>query len=115
MAPPLLRDAQGLESQFATCHLEHYRLTCGLWPALVAGKGRVIAVSSRVHQIAEIDFPDIEFQQRPYDKWVAYGQSKTADALFSLALDLRGSPHSARAFFLDPEQILTDLARHLST
>lgn len=115
MAAPLLRDAQGHESQFATNHLGHYRLTCGLWPALVAGKGRVIAVSSRGHQIAGIDFQDIDFQQRPYDKWLAYGQSKTANALFALALDRRGSPHGIRAFSLHPGQILTDLARHLST
>lgn len=114
MAAPLLRDAQDHESQFATNHLGHYRLTCGLWPALVAGKARVIALSSRGHQIAGIDFEDIDFQQRPYDKWVAYGQSKTANALFALALDRRGSPHGVRAFSLHPGQILTDLARHLT-
>ncbi|MEX3776381.1 oxidoreductase [Pseudomonas sp. MYb118] len=115
MAAPLQRDAQGHESQFATNHLGHYRLTCALWPALVAGKARVIAVSSRGHQIAGVDFDDIDFLQRPYDKWVAYGQSKTANALFAMALDRRGSHHGVRAFSLHPGQILTDLARHLST
>lgn len=114
MAAPLQRDAQGHESQFATNHLGHYRLTCALWPALVAGKARVIAVSSRGHQIAGVDFDDIDFLQRPYDKWVAYGQSKTANALFAMALDRRGSHHGVRAFSLHPGQILTDLARHLS-
>lgn len=52
MAAPLLHDADGHESQFATNHLGHYRLTCGLWPALVrAGQARVLSVSSRGHQL----------------------------------------------------------------
>lgn len=115
MASPLSRDVDGHESQFATNHLGHFRLTCGLWPALVASGGaRVISVSSRGHQIAGIDFDDIDFQRRPYDKWVAYGQSKTANALFAIALDARGKDHGVRGFSLHPGQILTDLGRHLS-
>ena len=116
MASPLSRDVDGHESQFATNHLGHYRLTCGLWPVLVAAGGaRVISVSSRGHQIAGIDFDDIDFQRRPYDKWMAYGQSKTANALFAVALDARGKDHGVRGFSLHPGQILTDLGRHLST
>ncbi|MHC8320030.1 oxidoreductase [Pseudomonas sp. GB2N2] len=115
MATPLTRDADGHEGQFATNHLGHYRLTCGLWPALLAAdSARVIAVSSRGHQIAGVDFEDVDFVRRPYDKWVAYGQSKTANALFAVALDRRGSEHGVRAFSLHPGQILTELARHLS-
>ncbi|GAB3051173.1 SDR family NAD(P)-dependent oxidoreductase [Stenotrophomonas tumulicola] len=115
MATPLARDADGHEGQFATNHLGHYRLACGLWPMLQAAHGaRVVAVSSRGHQISGIDFDDIDFRQRPYDKWIAYGQSKTANALFTLALDARGQDQSVRAFSLHPGQILTDLARHLS-
>jgi len=115
MATPLTRDAQGHEGQFSTNHLGHYRLTCGLWPALVAaGSARVVSVSSRGHQISDIDFDDIDFEHRAYDKWVAYGQSKTANALFALALDRRGRQQGVRAFSLHPGQILTDLARHLS-
>ena len=115
MATPLARDAQGHESQFATNHLGHFRLTCALFPALAAAKGaRVVSVSSRGHQISGIDFDDIDFQRRPYDKWIAYGQSKTANALFALALDKRGRDAGVRAFSLHPGQILTDLARHLS-
>ena len=114
MASPLSRDAAGHESQFATNHLGHFRLTQALWPLLVAQGARVIAVSSRGHQIAGVDFDDIDFERRPYDKWVAYGQSKTANALFALALDRRGEADGVRAFSLHPGQILTDLARHLS-
>ncbi|WP_374275855.1 oxidoreductase [Brevundimonas sp.] len=114
MASPLFRDADGREGQFATNHLGHYRLTCGLWPLLRAEGARVVSVSSRGHQIAGIDFEDVDFRRRPYDKWIAYGQSKTANALFAVALDSRGAAHEVRAFSLHPGQILTRLARHLS-
>ncbi|KQQ91012.1 oxidoreductase [Aureimonas sp. Leaf324] len=115
MATPETRDAEGHEAQLATNHLGHFRLTLGLWRALVAAKGaRVVSVSSRGHQIAGIDFEDIDFRVRPYDKWLAYGQSKTANALFAMALDHRGQEHGIRAFSLHPGQILTDLARYLS-
>jgi NAD(P)-dependent dehydrogenase (short-subunit alcohol dehydrogenase family) len=116
MATPLQRDADGHEAQFAINDLGHYRLTCGLWPALRGGgKARVVAVSSRAHQLAGIDFDDIDFTSRPYDKWLAYGQSKTANVLFAVELDRRGRDHGVRAFSLHPGQILTNLARHLST
>lgn len=73
MAAPLIRDADGHESQFSINHLGHFRLTCALWPMLVAaGQARVVSMSSRGHQIAGVDFDDIDFLQRPYDKWVAY-------------------------------------------
>ncbi|VXB67447.1 oxidoreductase [Brevundimonas sp. G8] len=114
MATPLFRDADGHEGQFATNHLGHYRLACALWPLLAVGGARVVSVSSRGHQIAGVDFDDTDFKQRPYDKWIAYGQSKTANALFAIALDARGKRSGVRAFSLHPGQILTDLARHLT-
>lgn len=114
MASPLFRDREGHEGQFVTNHLGHYRLTCALWPLLRAEGGRVVSVSSRGHQIAGIDFGDVDFRRRPYDKCIAYGQSKTANALFAVALDARGAAQGVRAFSLHPGQILTPLARHLS-
>lgn len=115
MATPQSRDAEGHESQFATNHLGHFRLTASLWPALVrSGNSRVVSVSSRGHQIAGVDFDDIDFWTRPYDKWVAYGQSKTANALFAMELDKLGKASGVRAFSLHPGQVLTALARHLS-
>lgn len=115
MATPLARDHAGHENQFATNHLGHFRLVAGLWPALVkAGNARVISVSSRAHQIGPVDFDDIDFNTRPYDKWQAYGQAKTANALFALELDRRGAALGVRAFSLHPGVILTDLARHLT-
>ncbi|MDG2530685.1 oxidoreductase [Caulobacter endophyticus] len=116
MASPLARDAAGREAQFAVNHLGHYRLAGRLMPVLrAAGGARVVAVSSRGHQIAGIDFDDVDFLARPYDKWIAYGQSKTANALFAMGLDARGRRDGVRAFSLHPGQILTDLARHLSS
>jgi NAD(P)-dependent dehydrogenase (short-subunit alcohol dehydrogenase family) len=115
MAPALSRDARGNESQFSTNHLGHFRLTVRLWPALQrAGSARVVSVSSRAHQIAGVDFDDVNFERRPYDKWVAYGQSKTANVLFAVGLDARGTGQGIRAFSLHPGTVLGPLARHLS-
>lgn len=115
MAAPLSRDADGHEGQFSTNHLGHFRVAAALWPALIrSGNARVISLSSRGHQIAGVDFEDIDFLTRPYDKWVAYGQSKTANALFAIGLDERGRAVGVRAFSLHPGQVLTGLARHLS-
>ncbi|QRN97681.1 SDR family NAD(P)-dependent oxidoreductase [Archangium violaceum] len=115
MATPLVRDARGFESQLATNHLGHFQLTARLWPALRKANGaRVVTLSSRGHRRAAIDFEDPHFERRPYDKWAAYGQSKTANALFALALDVRGEPHRIRAFSVHPGAILTELVRSLS-
>jgi len=115
MATPLARDAAGVESQFAINHLGHFRLAARLWPALVrAGRARVVTYASGGHQIAPVDVSDISFHTRPYDKWVAYGQSKTANVLFALELDRRAAPFGPRAFSLHPGTVLGPLARHLS-
>jgi NAD(P)-dependent dehydrogenase (short-subunit alcohol dehydrogenase family) len=71
----------------------------------------VVALSSRGHARAGVDFEDPMFDRRPYDKWVAYGQSKTANALFALALDARGEGHRIRAFSVHPGAVLTELSR----
>lgn len=115
MATPLARDARGYESQFSTNHLGHFQLTTRLWPALrKAGGARVVSMSSGGHQIAGIDFDDVNFERRAYDKWVAYGQSKTANALFAVALDSFGAPEGIRAFSVHPGSVLGPLARHLT-
>lgn len=115
MATPLEYDSRGNESQFSTNHLGHFQLTLRLWPALLRAQGaRVVSVSSRGHQIAGVDFDDINFLRRTYDKWVAYGQSKTANALFAVALDARGRLAGIRAFSVHPGSVLGPLARHLS-
>jgi NAD(P)-dependent dehydrogenase (short-subunit alcohol dehydrogenase family) len=114
MAPPLTRDARGFESQLATNHLGHFQLTARLWPALQKARGaRVVALSSRGHRNSAFDFDDPNFERRPYDKWIAYGQSKTANALFALALDVRGEPHGIRAFSVHPGAVITELMRFM--
>jgi NAD(P)-dependent dehydrogenase (short-subunit alcohol dehydrogenase family) len=115
MANPLTRDSRGFESQFSTNHLGHFQLTVRLWPALLRAQGaRVVSVSSRGHRIAAVDFEDSNFERRPYDPWVAYGQSKTANVLFALKLDALGKSYGIRAFSLHPGGILTNLAKHMS-
>ncbi|MED0981629.1 oxidoreductase [Bacillus paramycoides] len=115
MANPLNRDARGYESQFATNHLGHFQLTARLWPALVKANGaRVVSVSSRGHRICGIDFNDPNFKNRHYNKWQAYGQSKTANALFAVELDKRGKEFHVRAFSSHPGTIVTSLSRNLT-
>ncbi len=115
MACPLTRDARGYEAQFATNHLGHFQLTARLWPALVrAGGARVIALSSLGHRYAPVDLDDPHFERRAYDRWIAYGQSKSANALFGVGMDARGKVHGVRAFSVHPGRIATDLSRHMS-
>jgi NAD(P)-dependent dehydrogenase (short-subunit alcohol dehydrogenase family) len=115
MVGPLARDARGYEIQFATNHLGHFQLTAQLWPALrQAGGARVVGLSSAGHRNAPMDFDDLNFERRDYDEWTAYGQSKTANALFALELDERGQANGVRAFSVHPGRILTGLSRRLS-
>jgi NAD(P)-dependent dehydrogenase (short-subunit alcohol dehydrogenase family) len=73
-----------------------------------------VALSSAGHRWSEVDFGDPNFDNRPYDKWAAYGQSKSANSLFAVALDERGQEHGIRAFAVHPGGILTDLSRHMT-
>ena len=115
MAAPLSRDARGYESQFAVNHLGHFQLTARLWPALKqAGGARVVSVSSRALRFAGVDLEDPSYEHREYEKWQAYGQSKTANVLFAVELDRIGHAHGVRAFAVHPGTIVTDLSRHLS-
>jgi NAD(P)-dependent dehydrogenase (short-subunit alcohol dehydrogenase family) len=115
MAAPLTRDARGYEAQFAANHLGHFQLTARLWPALKrAGTARVVTLSSGAHLRAGVDFDDPNYERRDYDKWEAYGQSKTASILFTVGLDGRGEAHGIRAFAVHPGMIQTDLQRFIS-
>jgi NAD(P)-dependent dehydrogenase (short-subunit alcohol dehydrogenase family) len=114
MATPLLRDARGYEGQFSANHLGHFQLTARLWPALKQASGaRVVTLSSGAHRFNGIDFDDIHFERREYDKWASYAQSKTANVLFTLALDGKGAEHGVRGFAVHPGRILTDLPRSI--
>ncbi|CAH0223656.1 Fatty acyl-CoA reductase [Arthrobacter sp. Bi26] len=113
MASPERRVGPGWESQFATNHLGHFALTNLLWPALAAARGaRVVSLSSTGHKLSGIRFDDINFDTG-YDKWRAYGQAKTANALFAVQLDALGRDFGLRAFAVHPGGIMTELQRHL--
>jgi len=115
MATPLTRDERGYELQFSTNHLGHFQLTARLWPALKkSGNARVVALSSRGHARVGVDLSDPNFNKRPYDKWAAYGQSKSANSLFAVELDKRGQKEGVRAFAVHPGGILTDLLKYMT-
>lgn len=115
MATPLLRDARGYELQFATNHLGHFQLTNRLLPALERRGARVISLTSAGHRFSGVDFDDPNFDTRPYDKWKAYGQSKSANSLFAVELDARMKNRGVRAFAVHPGRVLaTELVRHIS-
>ncbi|MFI5592878.1 SDR family NAD(P)-dependent oxidoreductase [Amycolatopsis sp. NPDC051758] len=111
MAAPETRVGPGWEAQFATNHLGHFALVNRLWPAFNPG-ARVVSVSSRGHHFGPVRFDDLNFGQG-YDKWLAYGQAKTANVLFAVQLDKLGREHGVRAFALHPGRIMTDLVRYL--
>jgi NAD(P)-dependent dehydrogenase (short-subunit alcohol dehydrogenase family) len=115
MAPPLVRDARGYESQFATNHLGHFQLTARLWPALKqSGNARVVSLSSAGIRFGGVDFEDPNSERREYDRWKAYGQSKSANSLFAVGLDRFGFANGVRAFAVHPGAILTDLSRFMT-
>lgn len=115
MAPPLTRTPEGWELQFATNHLGHFALFNRIAPLLQSNGGaRVVTYSSSGHHLSDINWDDLEFRTG-YEKFVAYGQSKTAAVLHAVELDRRGREHGVRAFSVHPGGILTPLQRHMTT
>jgi NAD(P)-dependent dehydrogenase (short-subunit alcohol dehydrogenase family) len=114
MACPQAKTADGFELQFGSNHLGHFLMTCLLAPALLrATPSRVVSVSSRGHHMSPVVFDDIQFERRPYDKWLAYGQAKTANVLFAVGLERRLGARGVHANALHPGGIMTELSRHL--
>jgi len=115
MACPESRVGPGWETQFGTNHLGHMALALGLMDLLTRTEdARVVALSSTGHKISGIRWDDIHFRATAYDKWQAYGQSKTANALFANALSRRLKASGGHAFAVHPGGIFTPLQRHLS-
>ncbi|MGG8771384.1 SDR family NAD(P)-dependent oxidoreductase [Streptomyces lividans] len=103
----------GWEMQLATNYLGHFALATGLHAALRdAGSARIVVVSSGAHLGTPFDFEDPHFARRPYDPWAAYGQSKTADVLFTVGAR-RWAADGITANALNPGYILTRLQRHV--
>lgn len=114
MATPERRVEPGWEWQFAVNHLGHFALVCELYPLLAAAGGaRVVVNSSAGHALSDIRWHDPHFRTG-YDKWLAYGQAKTANALFAVHLDVLGATSGVRAFSLHPGKIITGLQREMS-
>jgi NAD(P)-dependent dehydrogenase (short-subunit alcohol dehydrogenase family) len=114
MACPEARVEGGWESQFGVNHLGHFLLTKGLLPALLAADApRVVCLSSIAHRRGGVNFDDINFEKTVYEKWTAYAQAKTANALFALGLDMKYAEQGLRAFSVHPGGIMTPLQRHL--
>jgi NAD(P)-dependent dehydrogenase (short-subunit alcohol dehydrogenase family) len=115
MATPFGRTVEGHELQFGTNHVGHFLLTNLLTPAVLSGApGRVVNLTSAGHFGSDIVWDDVDYEQRPYDKWEAYGQSKTANILFTVELDRRLAPRGVRAYAVHPGMIATELGRHLT-
>ncbi|MEE1744266.1 MULTISPECIES: SDR family NAD(P)-dependent oxidoreductase [unclassified Streptomyces] len=113
MATPERREGPGWEGQLTTNHFGHFTLACELYPLLAAAGGaRVIVNSSAGHTLTAIRRHDPHFLTG-YDKWLAYGQSKTANALFAVHLDALGHNDGVRAFALHPGRIITGLQREM--
>ncbi|WP_248961970.1 SDR family NAD(P)-dependent oxidoreductase [Sphaerisporangium perillae] len=115
MAAPETRTPEGWELQFATNHLGHFALATGLHPALAAAGGaRVVSVSSSAHLRSPVVFDDIHFRERPYEPWLAYGQSKTANVLFAVEATRRWAGDGITVNALMPGGIRTNLQRHIT-
>jgi NAD(P)-dependent dehydrogenase (short-subunit alcohol dehydrogenase family) len=115
MAEPLQRTPDGYEHQFATNHLGHFGLAVGLHGALAsANDARIISLSSTGHFYSPVVFEDLNFERRPYDSWLAYGQSKTANVLFAVEASRRWRDDGITANAVMPGGIRTNLQRHQS-
>jgi NAD(P)-dependent dehydrogenase (short-subunit alcohol dehydrogenase family) len=111
--PELERTAEGWEMQFATNFMGHFALIMGLHDALVAARGaRIVSVSSSGHLFSPVVFDDLHFDFRPYDPMVAYGQSKTANALLAVEATRRWSAEGIYANALNPGAIPTGLQKY---
>jgi NAD(P)-dependent dehydrogenase (short-subunit alcohol dehydrogenase family) len=112
MATPFGRTADGFETQFGTNHLGHFVLVNRIASLIHAG-GRLINLSSAGHRFSNVDLEDLNFERTPYDPFVAYGRSKTANILFAVAFDNRHRDRGVRAAAVHPGGIQTELDRHL--
>jgi NAD(P)-dependent dehydrogenase (short-subunit alcohol dehydrogenase family) len=112
MATPFGHTADGFETQFGTNHLGHFVFVNRIAPLIRYG-GRLINLSSAGHRFANVDLDDPNFERTPYEPFVAYGRSKTANILFAVAFDRRHRDRKIRAAAVHPGGIQTELGRHM--
>ena len=115
MFTPLGRTHDGFEMQIGTNHFGHFELTRLLVRQLTAADGaRVVILSSGGYVMGDVDLDDPNWEHREYDKFVAYGASKTANILHALEADHRLRGLGIRAYAVHPGTVATSLARHMS-
>ena len=112
MATPLGHTADGFETQFGTNHLGHFVLVNRIAPLMGAG-ARLVNLASSGHRFSNVDLDDPNFAHTPYDPFIAYGRSKTANILFAVAFDQRHRNRGVRATAVHPGGIQTELGRHM--
>jgi NAD(P)-dependent dehydrogenase (short-subunit alcohol dehydrogenase family) len=111
MATPFEQTVDGFETQFGTNHLGHFVFVNRIAPLIRAG-GRLINLSSAGHRYSNVDLQDPNFERTPYEPFVAYGRSKTANILFAVAFDQRHRGRGVRAAAVHPGGIKTELGRY---
>src|SRR6266478_1379995 len=112
MATPFGLTMDGFETQFGTNHLGHFLFVNRIAPLIRKG-GRLINLSSAGHRYSNVDFNDPNFERTPYDPFIAYGRSKTANILFAVAFDQRNQARGIRAAAVHPGGIQTELGRYV--
>jgi NAD(P)-dependent dehydrogenase (short-subunit alcohol dehydrogenase family) len=112
MATPFGHTTDGFETQFGTNHLGHFVLVNRI-ASLMGSGSRLINLASSGHRFANVDLEDPNFEHTPYEPFVAYGRSKTANILFAVAFDQRHRERGIRAAAVHPGGIQTELARHM--
>jgi len=113
MASPFGKTADGFETQFGTNHLGHFVLVNRIAPLMKPG-ARLVNLSSAGHRYSDVDLDDPNFERTPYDPWVGYGRSKTANVLFAVEFDRRHKASGVAAAAVHPGGIRTELSRHLT-
>ena len=115
MACPFDKTEDGFELQFGSNHIGHFYFTNLIMPSLInAAPSRIVSLSSLGHRTSPVEFEDIHFENRDYEKWSAYGQAKTANALFAIGLNKRFADRGVEAFSVHPGVIATRLGRHMT-
>lgn len=113
MATPQGKTHDGFETQFGTNHLGHFVLVNSI-ASLMAPGSRLVNLASSGHRFADIDLDDPNFEHTPYEPFVAYGRSKTANILFAVEFDRRHKDRGVRATAVHPGGINTELGRHMN-
>ena len=112
MATPFGHTADGFETQFGTNHLGHFVFVNRIASLLNPG-GRLINLASSGHRFSNVNLEDPNFETTPYEPFLAYGRSKTANILFAVEFDRRHKARGIRAAAVHPGGIMTELARHM--